>query len=333
MNELDCAITFLPNLHKKIWGGSAIKDYKNIRTELTGIGESWEVSAVPGSESVVADGALAGLNLGEITRRYGPELLGKRVYARYGAKFPLLVKIIDANDDLSMQVHPGDELAMRRHGASGKSEIWYVIATRPGAEIHLGLEHGLTPDTLEAAAAAGTVGDYVATYPSRPGDTFFIPAGRIHSIGAGNLLAEIQQSSDITYRIYDYDRRDADGNLRELHMDLAKDAVDYTVLADYRNRSRNVAPGNDEIVDCDYFRVNRLELDGELSIPADPEAFRVLMCLEGEASLVFACDKADVGNTRGNSRMVLRRGQTVLIPASAPSLTMTGHAILLSAQA
>lgn len=245
----------------------------------------------------------------------------------------MLVKFIDANIDLSMQVHPGDVLARERHDSMGKTEVWYVIKSRPDAKIHLGLNSCLTPDTLQKVAAEGKIADYVATYPSRPGDTFFIPAGRIHSIGAGNLLAEIQQSSDITYRIYDYDRRDADGNLRELHMDLAKDAVDYTVLADYRNRSRNVAPGNDEIVDCDYFRVNRLELDGELSIPADPEAFRVLMCLEGEASLVFACDKADVGNTRGNSRMVLRRGQTVLIPASAPSLTMTGHAILLSAQA
>ena len=328
MNELDCAITFLPNLHKKIWGGSAIPDYKDISTDLTGIGESWEVSAVPGSESVVAAGPLAGLTLGEITRRFGPDLLGKRVFARYGATFPLLVKIIDTNDDLSMQVHPGDDLAMSRHGASGKTEAWYVIATRPGALIHLGLKRGLTPEELEAAAAAGTVGDYVATYPSRPGDTFFVPAGRIHSIGAGNLLAEIQQSSDITYRIYDYNRRDAAGNLRQLHMDLAKDAVDYTVLPDYRNRSRNVAPGNDEIIDCDYFRVNRLELDGRLVIPADLEAFRVLMCLEGEATLVFADD----GAPRGNRCMTLRRGQTVLIPAVAPSLTLTGRATLLSAQ-
>lgn len=327
MNELDCAILFRPNLHTKIWGGSAIKQYKSLDSDLVGIGESWEVSALPGAESVVATGALEGLTLGELVARYGAALLGSRVYGRYGAHFPLLVKIIDADQDLSMQVHPCDSVAMRRHNARGNTEMWYVLSSRPGAKIHIGLSRRLKPESLGEIAAAGRIGDYVASYDSRPGDTFFIPAGRIHSIGAGNLLVEVQQSSDITYRIYDYGRRDAGGNLRELHIDQARESVDYTVSPDYRNKSRHVAPGHDEIVDCDYFRVDRLEVDGELAMPADPDSFRIFMCLDGEVTFTFN------GTSRpGSAPVTLHRGQTVLIPACAPSMTITGHAAILSIQ-
>ncbi len=306
-----------------IWGGDGLPAYKGIETNLESIGESWEVSAVPDKESVVDRGPLAGTTLSRLTADYGELLLGRRSVARYGLKFPLLVKLIDAAADLSIQVHPTDEMAASRHNSLGKTEMWYVIATKPGAVIKAGLKEQLDPGTYRTRVADGTFADAVAAYDSAPGDSFFIPAGRVHAICAGNLLAEIQESSDITYRIFDYNRRDKDGKTRQLHTAEAAEAIDYTVLPDYRNNPHEKSPGIEEIVCCDHFTVDRISLDGNNSrtLSTAGESFIVVMCLHGEATLMCS------GNT-----VIIPRGDTVLISASAPDVTITGQATLLTAR-
>ncbi len=306
-----------------IWGGDGLPAYKGIETKLESIGESWEVSAVPDKESVVDRGPLAGTTLSRLTADYGELLLGRRSVAHYGLKFPLLVKLIDAAADLSIQVHPTDEMAASRHNSLGKTEMWYVIATKPGAVIKAGLKEQLDPGTYRTRVADGTFADAVAAYDSAPGDSFFIPAGRVHAICAGNLLAEIQESSDITYRIFDYNRRDKNGKTRQLHTAEAAEAIDYTVLPDYRNNPHEKGPGMEEIVCCDHFTVDRIVLDGNSSrtLSTAGESFIVVMCLHGEATLI--CD----GNT-----VAIPRGDTVLISASAPDVTVSGQATLLTAR-
>ena len=191
---------FVPYLKSVLWGGERIAIYKGIDTDQHAIGESWEVSGVPGHESVVAEGEDRGLTLPQLIDRYRGALVGEAVYEKYGNTFPLLVKLIDAKRDLSLQVHPNDELAMKRHGSRGKTEMWYIIDADEGASIYAGLSQSITPDEYERMVADNTVMDVVARHESHAGDLFFLPAGRIHAIGAGNLLAEIQETSDITYR-------------------------------------------------------------------------------------------------------------------------------------
>lgn len=313
-------IAFKDNFHTMIWGGDAIPAFKGVTSEADNIGESWEVSAVPGKESVVADGPLSGLGLIRLTEVYGADLLGVATARRYGGKFPLLVKFIDARRDLSIQVHPDDALARTRHNSLGKTEMWYIIGTQPGARILSGLKERLDPDGYTRRVADGTIVDAIASYPSRPGDSFFIPAGRIHSIGAGNLLAEIQESSDVTYRIHDYNRRDRDGNLRQLHTEQARDAIDYTVLpGGYRNIAVDMAAGEQCVVKCRHFTVNHIDLDGPRTICADADTFTIVMCLGGEAVVEAA----------GDAR-TLARGHTLLIPACAGDTHLSGRAELLT---
>lgn len=312
-------IAFKPYLKSVIWGGDKICGYKGIPEKQSGIGESWEISAVPGHESVVADGPYEGLRLTDLTRQFGAELLGERVMKRYDGKFPLLIKIIDAADNLSVQVHPDDALAMQRHNSLGKTEMWYIIDTDKGAKIYAGLKTAMTPDEYVRRVAEGTFAETLAEHDSAPGDVFFLPAGRVHAIGAGNLLAEIQESSDITYRIYDYDRRDAEGNPRELHTELAKDAIDYTVYENYKNPAVPDTPGEVEIVKCNHFTTDRIQLDGTLPLKLDPESFTVLMCLSGDATLTYPA-----GETH------LTAGHTLLIPAAMTDITLSGKGTLIS---
>ncbi len=208
---------FVPYLKQVIWGGEKIAARKGISDAPPCIGESWEISGVEGHESVVANGEEKGMSLSDIVAKHKDNLVGKRVYESFGEKFPLLVKIIDASHNLSVQVHPGDELAAERHGCFGKTEMWYILETEPGAKVFAGLTKKIFPDDYMRMVGDHTIMDAIGVNDTRPGDLFFLPAGCIHSIGAGNLLAEIQQTSDITYRVYDFDRRDAQGNLRELH--------------------------------------------------------------------------------------------------------------------
>ena len=241
---------FEPYLKSVLWGGEKIAKYKGIVTDQHNIGESWEISGVDGHESVVAEGDDKGLNLRQIIEKYKGDLVGNAVYAKYGDTFPLLVKIIDAKGDLSVQVHPDDTLAKARHNSYGKTEMWYIIDAEEGAPIYAGLSKQITPEEYEKLVAENAIMDVIARHDSHAGDLFFLPAGRIHAIGAGNLLAEIQQTSDITYRVYDFDRRDANGNPRELHTEQAKDAIDYTVYPEYKSEYDRNGKSATPLVKC-----------------------------------------------------------------------------------
>lgn len=312
-------IVFRPYLKSVIWGGNKICKYKGIPQPEPKIGESWEISAVPGHESVVAEGCYKDKNITELIDTFGAELLGEKVMKKYNGKFPLLIKLIDAADNLSVQVHPDDALAMKRHNSLGKTEMWYIIGTDKDAKIFAGLKVAMTPDDYVKRVANGTFAETLAAHDSAPGDVFFLPAGRVHAIGAGNLLAEIQESSDITYRIYDYDRRDAAGHTRELHTELAKDAIDYTVYDNYKNPPVPAEIKDCEIVKCDHFTTERILLDGEMSISYDGTSFIVVMCIAGDACLKYP-----------GGEINLTPGHTVLLPAVLTSFTLKGKATLLT---
>ncbi len=270
-------IRFKPYFKSVIWGGKRICKYKDIEQPQDKIGESWEISAVEGQESIVADGPYKGMSITQLVERFGPELLGRDVFDRYGGQFPLLIKLIDANDNLSVQVHPDDALAKERHGSLGKSEMWYIISAEEGAKIYSGLNRKMTPEEYVRRVKDGNIEEVLAVHDSRPGDVYFLPAGRVHAIGGGNLLAEIQESSDITYRIYDYGRRDANGNTRELHTEQAKDAIDYTYYENYKSipPASNVADA--VIAECEHFTVTRVLLDWEMELLLSKDSFTVLM--------------------------------------------------------
>ena len=305
---------FIPILKSPLWGGEKIATYKQIATDRKQIGESWELSGVEGDVSVVAEGPDAGKTLTELLARDKERLLGSRNYERFGTEFPLLIKFIDAREDLSIQVHPDDRLAWERHRSKGKTEMWYVVAADEGAHLRSGFTRQVTPAEYEKSVADDTITDLLTDHEVRPGDVFFLPAGRIHSIGAGSFIAEIQQTSDITYRIYDFNRRDANGNLRELHTEQAKGAIDYSVEADYRTRYEAVKDRPVELVACPYFTTTLYDLTRPCEIDlAATDSFLVVMCIEGSGTLTD-----DQG-----SAMPLRQGETVLVPASAKSLSVS----------
>ncbi len=243
-------LKFEPFLRPMIWGGEKIAAYKGVETSVRSIGESWELSGVAGHESIVAEGPCKGVSLPELIDRYGAELVGKSNYERFGNEFPLLVKFIDAREDLSIQVHPDDRLAWERHRMHGKTEMWYVVSETGGASLRIGFDRRVDAETYAAAVADHTICDLLRDHPIAAGDVFFLPAGRVHSIGAGAFIAEIQQTSDLTYRIYDYDRPGPDGKPRELHTELAKEAIDYTVPDDYRTHYERIRNKDTELVAC-----------------------------------------------------------------------------------
>ncbi len=315
-------LKFRPILKSVIWGGEKIAPFKGIVTEQDHIGESWEISGVPSNPSVVANGPDAGKTLPEILEKYKGALVGEENYNFYGNTFPLLIKIIDAAGDLSVQVHPDDELAKKRHNSLGKTEMWYIVDTEPDAKICAGLTEAITPDQYEAKVKDNTIMDVIACHESKPGDVFFLPAGRIHSIGAGNLLVEVQETSDVTYRIYDFGRVDAKtGKPRQLHVEEAKDAIDYKVYPNYVTTPGPEIDGVEPLVECDHFRVYRLTLEGYRMFRPVADSFSSITCVEG----VFT-----VGDDRGNS-VELRRGETVLIPAMDKVFTLDGEGVLISA--
>lgn len=321
-------IFFEPYFKKVIWGGNKLPDYKGFQGVINDdakacIGESWEISGVAGCESVVSEGLYKGMTISALVERFGEQLLGSRVIAKYGNQFPLLVKFIDAANDLSVQVHPDDELARERHNSLGKTEVWYVIKNEPGARIYSGLKRPITPAEYEQWVADGTFHKILSSKEATPGDVFFLPPGCIHSIGAGILLAEIQESSDITYRIYDYGRRDAQGNLRELHTELAKCAIDYQGKTGYLHCAADYDGDEDvEIVKDSHFAVRRIRVDGdEKSYPLEKESLSIVMAIDGELLL-----KGEWGETR------LTTGRTLLLPAGIGKITLSGNATLLLTQ-
>ncbi len=315
-------LKFKPILKSAIWGGEKIAPFKGIETDQEQIGESWEVSGVKGNESIVANGADAGLTLTQMIEKYGAALVGNKNIERFGNTFPLLIKIIDAAGDLSLQVHPNDELAMKRHNSLGKTEMWYIVDTDPNAIICAGLAEAITPDKYVEKVNDNSLMDVVAHHKSRPGDVFFLPAGRIHSIGAGNLLVEVQETSDITYRIYDFGRVDAKtGKPRQLHVEEAKDAIDYTVYPSYVTEAGNNIDGTSSLVHCSHFNVYRLEIDDEKTFYPNYDSFATFTCIDGELT---------VKDDRDNE-ISLRKGESILIPAMAKSITVTGKGVIIFA--
>ena len=311
-------LRFKPYLKSVIWGGDKICRYKKIEQPEPNIGESWEISAVPGHESVVAEGTYKGRTLIDLIAEFGSELLGESVMSRYNRKFPLLIKIIDANDNLSVQVHPDDALAKERHDSLGKTEMWYIINSDENAKIYSGLNREISADEYEEHIKRGDFESLLAVHDSKPGDVFFLPAGRVHAIGAGNLLAEIQESSDITYRIYDYNRRDASGKERELHTELAKDAIDYKFYKNYKSEPIPESSDDYEIAGCKHFKTRRLLVKGEKKLPLTPHSFTVLICVKGEVELEY----------EKGSRL-LTEGHSLLLPAAMKEVKIKGVATLL----
>ena len=304
-------LKFKPILKTVVWGGEKIAPYKEIETTQQHIGESWELSGVKGNESIVAEGPLEGKTIAELVREYKGDLVGKHVYENTGDEFPLLIKFIDALSDLSIQVHPNDELSAKRHnGSKGKTEMWYVVDAEPGAHLLAGLTKQITPDEYAARVADGTITDVLARHDVHPGDVFFLPAGRIHAICGGCFIAEIQQTSDITYRIYDYGRLGLDGKPREVHTELAKDAIDYTVYDNYRTEYTPRQNEEVEVVSCKYFTTSIYDL----TLPyardlSEIDSFLVVMCLSGTGSLEVDGEEVEI-----------HQGETVLVPASADDI-------------
>ena len=296
---------FQPILKSTIWGGEKIVPYKHIASDQKQVGESWELSGVKGNESVVAGGPEAGTTLPGLIARHGAALLGKANAARFGQEFPLLIKFIDARQDLSIQVHPNDALAWERHKSKGKTEMWYVVDADKGARLRSGFAKQVTPAQYEASVADNTITDLLAEYEIHPGDLFFLPAGRVHSIGAGAFIAEIQQTSDITYRIYDYGRLGADGKPRQLHI---PQALDVTL-----REPPKAQDFHGHLAQCDYFTVDAVE--GDFEDVCDETSFTSLLVLEGRGTLT---------ETATGESLPIRKGQSLFLPAGTGAYAVTG---------
>lgn len=306
-------IKFRPILKSIIWGGSDITKFKNINPQQEGIGESWEISGVPGDISIIENGHFAGTSLQTLLSEKREQLVGSDVYHKFGNKFPLLIKFIDAQDNLSIQVHPDDKLAGERHNSFGKTEMWYVVKAAPEAFLYTGFEKQITPEEYEKSIEDNSFTDSLKKHMVKEGDVFFLPAGRVHAIGAGCFIAEIQQTSNITYRIYDYNRKDAQGNSRELHTELAKDAIDFKIYDTYKTEYKKELNKPVELVTCPYFTTNLLELSESINRDyKEKDSFVIYMCIEGGAN---------IEDNKGNKLTVVQ-GETILIPAETKSVTV-----------
>jgi len=306
-------LKFDPILKPVIWGGSDICKFKRITPQIDCIGESWEISGVTGHISIISNGELAGTSLEELLLKEKGRLVGEKIYEKYGNTFPLLIKFIDARDNLSIQVHPNDELAKKRHNSFGKTEMWYVINASPDAFLYSGFEKSITPEEYVERIKNDTFIETLKKHYVKPGDVFFIPAGRVHAIGAGCFIAEIQQTSDITYRIYDYNRKDTDGNPRELHTELAKDAIDYTVYDSYKTEYTPHLNQAVRLVNCPYFTTNLLAIDQPMTRSYNQlDSFIIYICIKGESM---------IKDNKGNF-IPLRQGESLLIPADTHSVEL-----------
>ncbi|HLN73464.1 MAG: type I phosphomannose isomerase catalytic subunit [Methylococcaceae bacterium] len=306
-------LKFSPIYKDKIWGGNKIETVLNKDFgDLPNCGESWELSGVEDNVSVVSNGYLAGNSLDELIEVYMGDLVGDSVFENFGIEFPLLIKFIDANDDLSIQVHPDDEMAKKRHNAFGKTEMWYVIQADQGSKLQAGFNQKVDAGGYLEKLESNKLTDILNFEEVKAGDVYFIPAGRVHAIGKGILLAEIQQTSDVTYRIYDYDRRDKEGNPRELHTDLALDAIDFNIYPEYKTRYEAKANESTELVKCKYFTTNVLEISEVVEKDyIELDSFVIFICLEGEIAV-----ETEAGTEN------IQKGQTILIPASIESVTL-----------
>ena len=305
-------LKFKPIFKERIWGGEKLTPLLNKKHNMAHCGESWELSAVQDDISVVTDGFLKGNNLEELIEVYMGELVGEKIYDRFGTEFPLLIKYIDANDRLSIQVHPGDEMSRERHGAYGKTEMWYVVAAEEGAELISGFNRTIDRDSYLIALENGKLENLLQFDPVKAGDVFFIPAGRVHAIGKGIVVAEIQQTSDVTYRIFDFNRVDDKGQPRELHTELALDAIDFRHHkqghTDYKPQKNQPV----ELARCNYFTTNLLELTQPIERDfSGIDSFVIYLCFEGEYTLQWE-----------DGSVLVRKGETLLVPASIENFNL-----------
>jgi mannose-6-phosphate isomerase len=305
MSEL-YPLKFETVLKEKVWGGNALVSRFNKKpTGSNQIGESWELSAVADSLSVVSNGFLAGNNIEELIEVYMGDITGDSVFEKFGNEFPLLIKLIEAQEDLSIQVHPGDELARKRHKAYGKTEMWYILESKKGSKIYTGFKEGVTKELYQEALVNGNINELLNAENVDEGDTFFTPAGRVHAIGAGIVLVEIQQTSDITYRIFDWNRKGSGKEKRELHTELALDAIDFNQTGKNKIRREPAMNKTENLVSCEFFNTNILCINKPISKDYYfIDSFVVYICIEGE----FLISWDD------NSERVTK-GETVLLPA------------------
>ncbi len=310
-------LQFNPILKERIWGGEKLKTILNkpIISKITG--ESWELSTVEGDVSVVANGVLAGKSLNDLIDSNPEELLGAAVYKRFGKQFPLLFKYLDAREDLSIQVHPNDELAKKRHNSFGKTEMWYVMQADKDSKLIVGFKEDSNAAEYIENLKNKTLLSILDNVEVEVGDVFFLETGTVHAIGAGMVIAEIQQTSDITYRLYDFDRVDAAGKERELHVDLALDAINYNKIDTYKKYNKELNQSN-SMVDCPYFTTNFLPLDGEIEVNKTGNSFTVYMCVEGGFEL-----ESD------GTKYQYKKGDTILIPAAFKTFILNGKASVL----
>jgi len=309
MNDL-YPLKFAPLFKDKIWGGQRIKTTLGMDfAPLPNCGEAWVLSGYPCNESVVSNGFLKGNDLVELIGIYMEDLVGDKVFETYGEEFPLLIKILDSNDWLSIQVHPGDELAAQRHSGSGKTEMWYVMGAEPGSQIISGFRSSVTQEHYLGKLASGELSSLMNYVQASKGDVFFVPSGRVHALGPGLLIAEIQQSSDITYRIYDFNRKDASGNSRELHTEQALDALDFGPVNDAHTHYGHSMNKTVPVVNCPYFTTGMIHFGMPLvKNYSELDSFVVLFGVEGKFSLSYPGGKEKV-----------KAGETIMIPAMMQS--------------
>lgn len=307
-------IKFHPILKQVLWGGNKIIPFKQLDVDMEQVGESWEVSGVKDNESIVANGQYEGMKLNDLVALLKGDLVGKENYERFGNEFPLLIKFIDASKQLSIQVHPNDEQAKAKGLKRGKTEMWYIMESAPDATLLSGLKRTITPEEYKAMVENDTITDALCEYRVGEGDVFYLPAGRIHSIGAGTFLAEIQETSDVTYRIYDFKRKDKDGNYRQLHTEAAAECIDYSVENDYRTKYEARKNEGVELAQCAHFTTSVYDLDEPMLLDySELDSFVVLIALSGECTL-----------STGDTETQLRAGETVLLPATTQTLNVSG---------
>lgn len=306
---------FKPLLKQTLWGGDRIIPFKHLDTQMESVGESWEISGVEGNETIVAEGEHKGKSLNTLVSELKEQLVGEENYKRFGNEFPLLIKFIDAQKDLSIQVHPDDETALRQGKSHGKTEMWYCLGSQASPILYNGLRKQITPEEYKAMVENDTITDAIASYEVHEGDVFFIPGGRIHAIGAGCFVLEIQQTSDVTYRIYDYKRKDKDGNYRELHTKEAAESIDYTVHDDYRTDYLLSQDEGVQLIQCPYFTTAIYDLTEPMTLDySELDSFVILIAVKGEGKLI-----ADGEET------VFRMGDTILLPATTQEVRLEGE--------
>ena len=306
---------FEPLLKQTIWGGDKIVTFKHLESDLDSVGESWEISGVPGDESVVANSEYKGKTLNEVLTEMKDKLVGADNYKRFGDRVPLLIKFIDARQDISIQVHPDDETAHRQGKPMGKTEMWYVMDSDENASLKVGLKKKITPEEYAQMVEDDTICDALGNYKVKSGDCFFIPAGRIHAICSGSFIAEIQQTSDVTYRIYDYKRKDKNGNYRQLHTKEAAEAIDYTVLDNYRTEYTPVKNEATPLVSCPLFTTAVYDLTEPMTLDyTELDSFVILIALKGEGTIL----------TSSGETFSFREGESVLLPATTDMVKVEG---------